>query len=247
VDGSRTLVVPCYNEAGRLDAERWLRLAGHSNIKLLFVDDGSRDETRKVLEALRDRSEGTADVLALPRNVGKGEAVRAGLRRAIDMGATEVGYSDADFATPPDEIARLFDALAQSPKLVGIIGSRINYLGTRIRRRALRHYLGRVFATGAATALGREVYDTQCGAKVFRVGPPLERALREPFFSRWAFDVELLARLFEGTDNAHDVVEEMPLRSWVHVSGSKLSAGGMMKASLDLAKIAWRYRIANKR
>jgi glycosyltransferase involved in cell wall biosynthesis len=221
---------------------QWLAFAESGSARVLFVDDGSRDETMRVLEEMQARAPKRVDVLRLEKNQGKGEAVRAGLLRAISLGATEVGYSDADLATPPDEIERLFAALAEKSELVGVIGARINYLGTNISRRAARHYLGRVFATGAATALGREVYDTQCGAKVFRVGPVLKAALSKPFVSRWAFDVELLARLFEGSNPGEDVIHEMPLRSWQHVGGSKLSAGAMVKASFDLVRIGWRYR-----
>ena len=241
---SRILVVPCYNEAGRLEVERWVRFAEEGPAKILFVDDGSRDDTLRVLGAMHERSPERIETLHLSLNAGKGEAVRAGLKRGIELGAEAIGYSDADLATPPEEITRLFEALDDEPALLGVIGSRIKTLGTHIERRALRHYLGRVFATGAAVALGRPVYDTQCGAKVFRVGPVLERALEEPFVSRWAFDVELLARLFEGAPAGADVIHELPLRTWVHVAGSKLKASGMLKASLDLARIGWKTRRA---
>lgn len=245
---TRILVVPCYNEAARLDVERWLRFAREGDAHVLFVDDGSRDETLRVLSELAARAPERISVLHLSLNGGKGEAVRAGLRRAIELGAAEVGYSDADFATPPDEFTRLWAALEETPTLVGVIGSRVKTLGTTIDRRIVRHYLGRVFATGASIALGRAVYDTQCGAKVFRVGPPLEHALRDAFVSRWAFDVELLARIFQAVPDGADVIHELPLRTWVHVAGSKLRPSGMLQASFDLARIGWsRHRADAKR
>ncbi len=241
---ARVLVVPCYNEAARLDVERWLRFANEGDARILFVDDGSRDETLRVLSELAARAPERISVLHLSMNGGKGEAVRAGLLRAVELGVDEVGYSDADFATPPEEFTRLWAALEATPTLVGVIGSRVKTLGTTIDRRIVRHYLGRVFATGAAIALGRAVYDTQCGAKVFRVGAALESALATPFVSRWAFDVELLARIFQASPPNADVIHELPLRTWIHVSGSKLRPTGMLQASLDLARIGWARRRA---
>lgn len=244
---TRILVVPCYNEAARLDVERWLRFACEGDARALFVDDGSRDDTLGVLSEMAKRAPKRVSVLHLSVNGGKGEAVRAGLRRAIELGADEVGYSDADFATPPEEFGRLWAALEETPSLVGVIGSRVKTLGTTIDRRIVRHYLGRVFATGASIALGRAVYDTQCGAKVFRVGPPLVAALEQPFVSRWAFDVELLARIFQSVPPNADIIHELPLRTWVHVAGSKLKPSGMLQASFDLARIGWSRHRAERR
>ena len=121
-------------------------------------------------------------------------------------------------------------------------GSRVALLGRTIERSALRHVLGRVFATGASLALGLPVYDTQCGAKVFRATPSLLLALERPFRSRWAFDVELLGRLLAGgegvppTDPARMV--EVPLGEWRHVSGSKITLRQMIWAAFELALIA---------
>jgi len=86
------------------------------------------------------------------------------------------------------------------------------------------------------------VYDTQCGAKIFRRSPALSHALATSFRSRWAFDVELLGRLLTGAPGVEPVVlahiREEPLLAWRDVAGSKLSASHMLKAGLDLAFIA---------
>jgi dolichyl-phosphate beta-glucosyltransferase len=238
------LVVPCFNEAKRLQDDAFVALVeGEIPVtRLLFVDDGSRDGTGARLEALAARAHGRVDVLALPQNHGKAEAVRRGLREALSRGPDIVGYFDADLSTPPSEIRRLLAFAEQAHDAAVVMGARISLLGSDIRRSALRHYLGRIFATFASLALQTRVYDTQCGAKLFRRSAALDAALRDPFLSRWAFDVELLGRLLAGggpvAPLAESAVIEVPLRSWRDVPGSKLRFGSMAGALGELGAIA---------
>jgi glycosyltransferase involved in cell wall biosynthesis len=231
------IVIPCYNEAQRLDLERLGTLVRSERVRLLFVNDGSTDDTGRLL-ATFENSSSTVEILSLPRNVGKAEAVRLGLVRALELGAPIVGYYDADLATPPHELLRLLDVLESKPDLSVVTAARVALLGRTIVRRATRHYLGRVFATFAALVLRLRVYDTQCGAKFFRVTPGFVAATARPFRSSWIFDVELIGRLLRGTDSAEPVpasaFEEIPLREWHHMEGSKLGLRAMARALVDL-------------
>lgn len=238
-----TLVVPCYNEVARLDGETFLSLAARDDdADLLFVDDGSTDETLGLLRALANRAPTRVHLLPLERNRGKAEAVRLGLLAALARGAEIVGYLDADLATPVSEAKRLLGLLRQRPDTQVLLAARVGLLGRDIRRSAGRHYLGRLFATAAALALGVRIYDTQCGAKLFRRSPALEAALGDAFLSRWIFDVELLGRLLAGGWGREplplDAIVEEPLREWQGVPGSKLGLTDMARAVLDLARIA---------
>jgi hypothetical protein len=99
-----------------------------------------------------------------------------------------------------------------------------------------------VFASLASLILNLRIYDTQCGAKLFRRSAALAAALETPFLSRWAFDVELIGRLLAGVPGvppipATDFVE-VPLGSWSDVPGSKLRPAAMAGALKDLALIA---------
>jgi dolichyl-phosphate beta-glucosyltransferase len=234
------VVVPCYNEAQRLDVESFATLARSDRLRLLFVNDGSTDDTGRVLATLED-STSNVEVLDLPRNVGKAEAVRLGLARGVELRAPIIGYYDADLATPPHELLRLLDVLESRGDLSVVTAARVALLGRRIVRRRSRHYLGRVFATMAAVVLRLVVYDTQCGAKLFRVTPAFVAATATPFRSRWIFDVELFGRLLRGTDSAEPVppsaFQEVPLWEWHHISGSHLGAREMARALLDLAML----------
>ncbi|MDQ1426620.1 MAG: hypothetical protein QOK39_96 [Acidimicrobiaceae bacterium] len=238
-----TMVVPCYNEQFRLNKAVLQAFARTGGMRLLFVDDGSVDGTAEVLADLAAECPGGAvEVLHLPSNLGKGEAVRAGLRDAITSGSEIVGYFDADLSTPPTEVLRLVAALAGRPDLEVVLGSRIARLGSTIERTVRRHLLGRVFATAASVALGYQVYDTQCGAKVFRVTPALTVALQRPFRSAWAFDVELLSRLLTGGPSVPPVavqaMVEVPLNEWTETRGTHLRVGAMAGAFADVCWMA---------
>lgn len=233
-------VVPCFNEAKRLQPDTLLGLVDAPEHSVLFVNDGSRDETGAMLDALASRDATKVQVLHLAKNVGKAEAVRTGLRHALENGADLVGYFDADSATPPSEMLRLI-ALLRDSNAQFAMASRVALLGRHITRTATRHYLGRIFASAASLALALPVYDTQCGAKALRASDVLRRALEQPFTSRWVFDVELMMRLLDAGLAQTDFVE-MPLRSWEDVKGSKLSTSGMVGAAKDLARLAWQHR-----
>jgi glycosyltransferase involved in cell wall biosynthesis len=242
------IVVPCYNEAERFQPEPFKALArSDPSVAFVLVDDGSRDETRAILGELAREGGGQFIVLALDQNRGKAEAVRAGVCRAIEQSPRVIGYFDADLATPLDEIAPMRSMFDRDPELMAVLGARVGLLGRNVVRAHHRHYLGRIFATASSFVLGLTVYDTQCGAKMFRNCPAVRQAFAEPFLTRWIFDVEVLARL--EAQARHGSIPplsrsaaEYPLRAWRDVSGSKLRAHSALRAGAELARIWFRYR-----
>lgn len=235
------LVVPLYNEAQRLALDPWRDyLRAHPAHALCFVDDGSSDGTVALLETLRVDMPGQVGLLRLPKNGGKGEAVRQGMLRALADTARYAGFVDADLAAPLSEVGLLADELDRHPGTWAAFGSRAKLLGRRIVRSERRHYVGRVFATCASIALGLPVYDTQCGLKLFRNTPEVRAAFAEPFRSRWIFDVELLGRLAKaaGTD-VERRVREVPLEHWEERGDSRLRLADFIRAPLELLAI-WR-------
>ena len=242
------VVIPCYNEAQRLPAEAIATfLRCHPSIAFVLVNDGSSDLTAEVLRELATQFPSQATVVSLEKNQGKAEAVRQGILTALEQSPQFVGYWDADLATPLKEIERFRSILAERPQLLLAMGSRVRLLGRHIERSAARHYLGRVFATCASIALAMPVYDTQCGAKLFRVAPQTERIFDAPFRSRWIFDVELLARLrqsLHGTD-IDERICEVPLESWRDVRGSKLRPWHAISAAWQLLGI-WINRLSGR-
>jgi dolichyl-phosphate beta-glucosyltransferase len=241
------LVIPCYNEAQRLQTEvirRWLNPA-HAT-RIIFVDDGSRDQTLAVLNQLRQGFEESISVLSLPQNSGKAEAVRAGVLRALDeFDPRFVGYWDADLATPLDAVSNFLGVFEVRPDIEMVFGSRVKLLGRYVDRKPARHYLGRVFATVVSNVLRLPIYDTQCGAKIFRVTASTRAVFTPPFLSRWVFDVEIIARYLQGLGGdprrLERLIYEYPLETWVDVAGSKVRPADFFVAFWDVVRIRSRY------
>jgi glycosyltransferase involved in cell wall biosynthesis len=242
------IVVPCYNEAQRLDASKFREFScEHRHVRFLFVNDGSTDGTRELLgELVRSDPECLA-LCDLQRNSGKAEAVRQGLLRAYQADPEYLGYWDADLATPLDAVLTFCAVLDSRPEIEMVFGARVSLLGRCVERSPLRHYLGRVFATAASLALGVSFYDTQCGAKLFRTSPEVMSVFQRPFQTRWIFDIEIIARLIaarrcEAQSRVDEIVYEFPLHEWHDVAGSKVRPHDFVRAFFELAAVAWRYR-----
>jgi glycosyltransferase involved in cell wall biosynthesis len=201
------------------------------------VDDGSTDATAEAVRIIaRDWPE-RIHLLQLTPNQGKAEAVRRGV---LDAGAAQpdlIGYWDADLATPLSEIPAMA-ARFTDPAVGLVIGSRIRMLGHDVRRWALRHYVGRAFATLASIQLRLSVYDTQCGAKILRGTPEALALFSRPFRLRWCFDVELLARfdVLRAAGRGGALIEH-PVARWIDVGGSKLTLRQALRALPEFARL----------
>jgi len=242
-----TIVIPCYNEADRLDVEAFRNFTSiESYIRFLFVNDGSTDQTKQVLDDLQQSDPGRFSVHDLPYNMGKAQAVRQGILQALAEPCDFVGFWDADLATPLEAISDFYEVLSGNPRLLMVTGARVRLLGRKIERQRSRHYLGRLFATATSLILGLPLYDTQCGAKLFRAHPDVHTLFDEPFVTNWIFDVELFARLIqlcrsEALHSPQELVYELPLQTWCDVAGSKLKPRDYLKACFGLLAVYWTY------
>lgn len=245
------LVVPCYNEAARLDAEAFVRfIAAHAGVRLVMVDDGSDDGTAAVLERIRAAAPAAVTTIRLDPNRGKGEAVRAGILAAAAGNPAVVGFLDADLSTPLSAIDDFLAVLRTRPEVDFVLGSRLLLLGRDVKRKPWRHYLGRISATAISHALDLAVYDTQCGAKMLRFNADTGTLFARPFRSRWIFDVELIARYLRlpvgpGEPARRDRLYELVLPAWHDRAGSKLHWYDFPRALVDLGYI-WRERTGHQ-
>jgi glycosyltransferase involved in cell wall biosynthesis len=238
------IVVPCFNEAQRLDEAAFTSFATtHSAFRFLFVDDGSTDATLDLLKHLNSQLPAQFRYLALSRNVGKAEAVRAGINRSLDSPEFDYfGFVDADLSADLTQLILLRDAF-DADHIRMAMGARVKRLGSQITRHPMRHYLGRGFATFVSVALALDVYDSQCGIKL------LDReyataAFATPFCTKWIFDVEMLVRLRAEHADFESRVVEVPLTSWTEKGGSKISLASYLKVPLDILRIRRKYGLS---
>lgn len=240
------IIIPCYNEERRFPRKEFLDYLKRSpdDQYFLLVDDGSSDETWGMIHDLMSRNSKRVRGYQLKKNRGKAEAVRQGIVKAMEWQEFEaLGYFDADLATPLTEISHLLEVLSHHPQVVLAFGSRVKLFGRQIQRDALRHYFGRVFATAASIILKLPIYDTQCGAKLFKT-PIALQVVQQPFMSRWLFDIEIFARLKHhlGIKNLDQKLIEVPLKTWIEKGATKIKPMDLVKVPAELIRIYWKYR-----
>jgi glycosyltransferase involved in cell wall biosynthesis len=237
------IVIPCYNEERRLPAFEFdAFLHADPSVAFCFVNDGSTDNTLSLLKQIQADHQGRVEVIDLPCNAGKAEAVRAGVLRSMrGHNLKYIGFFDADLATPLSAIRLLTDAFAGRDDCALAFGARIRRPGAVIDRSVVRHYFSRIFAAVARRLLRLPISDTQCGAKLFKADLAAQ-VFAEPFITRWLFDVEIFARIIihYGREGASKILAEVPLNHWEEKGASKIRFSYMAKILSELLAL---YRV----
>src|SRR5205814_69417 len=212
-----SVVIPCFNEAGRIGETLRLTLdyltANAPESELIVVNDGSIDATAAIArQRLKDARIETRLLENFP-NRGKGAAVRSGLLAA----SKPIGlFFDADLSTPLSEIPKVIGPIANADVDLAFGSRALDRKLIGIHQPWRREQAGRVFNLIVRLATGMPFWDTQCGFKAFRLDvcrPILEKAHTIGF----AFDVELLFL----AHRAGLRLREVPVR-WNHAEGSKV-------------------------
>ena len=247
---SLSIVIPAYNEAGRItdslsEVIRFVQ-SYHAKAEIIVVDDGSTDDTASLVESIvwpgkAERFEGRhsvspqADSLVRlvrhNRNCGKGAAVRTGFRETT---GDIVLFTDADLSSPISEAPRLIQPILDGQCDVAIGSRALDLSMIGVQQGLFRRNAGRWFNRMVRWMTGLELYDTQCGFKAFR------RQVMVPVFARqrvdgFAFDVELL---YLAARAGHRILE-VPVR-WDHAEGSKVSlVHHTREMAIDLCRVRW--------
>jgi dolichyl-phosphate beta-glucosyltransferase len=223
-----SVVIPAYNEAGRLPAtlhkiEAYLATSA-VRYEIVVVDDGSRDDTARIArEALGDR----LTILENGRNRGKGYSVRRGMLAA--RGARCL-MSDADLSTPIEELARMERALLEGNDIV--IGSRaVAGANVEVHQPIFREGMGRIFNLLVRLLLVPSLHDTQCGFKLFSREAALG-AFSRARLDGFSFDVEVL---FIASRQGRRIAE-LPV-TWRNDAASRVTLLRGVMAFFDLLRI----------
>ncbi len=229
-----SVIVPAYNEAGRLNQsldrilefmEQW----GYP-FEVIVVDDGSTDSTASIVEE-KKKNHKELRLIRLPSNQGKGYAVKMGVLQA---NGKYILFSDADLSTPIEELPNLFHWIEKGYDIA--IASRA-FRGAKleVRQPFHREFMGRVFNLFVRVFLLPDIHDTQCGFKLFRREVAKE-VFRRQRLKGFSFDFEVL---YIGRKLGYKI-KEVPVR-WRHSPGSKVKVlKNGFSSLLDIFKTRWR-------
>lgn len=183
-----SVVIPAYNEASRI-GQTLAELRAHlpsiiDSWEVRVVDDGSRDATPEIVQAVS--AEDPRVVLQREPHRGKGGAAKAGLLAA--RGALRF-LCDADLSMPVTELARFLEVLPAKGDIA--IGSREGAGARRVGEPFYRHVMGRAFNALVRTSVLPGIQDTQCGFKLFTAAA-VDAVFPAATIDGWAFDIEVL-------------------------------------------------------
>lgn len=237
------IIIPCYNEANRLIAAEFIEFAiSHQHFSFLFINDGSTDQTLKVLEKIAIAPQ--INFLSFEKNVGKAEVVRKGILEGLKNNTySYFAYLDADLAIPLEEFERLYKITTDDSQYGFTFLSKIPRKDAEVNQPFKRYFIGRVLAFFNKVSLKLPIYDTQCGCKIMtREVATLISAT--PFISAWLFDVEIFWRIINTYGRVYfsKHILEVPLNKLIERGPSSISGKSLLKLPFEYLKIHFAYK-----
>lgn len=208
-----SIIIPAYNEADRIEAslQKAVDYLGQKDYEyeIIVADDGSTDNTVAIASKFGDK----VKAYALPKNTGKGAAVRMGMLKA--NGDIRI-FTDADFSTPIYEIEKIIYSLKNNFDIV--IGSRaLDYGMVKEHQPFYREFMGKMFNKFVQFFVIKGIKDTQCGFKGFTEAAAIN-IFGKAKIDGFSFDVEALYL----ANKAGYRIDEVPVE-WYNDDRSKVN------------------------
>ncbi len=184
-----SIIIPAYNEENRIKKTLFAiqKYFNKQNIEIIVVNDGSSDNSLKILESLKNKIL-SLKIISYKKNQGKGYAVQQGINSAIGK---YILFLDADNSTPISEYNKLYSALNNGTELA--IGSRhLSKSNIIIKQSILRILISRIGNYIIRLLLVKNIHDTQCGFKLFK-NQSAKIIFSKQTIKGWGFDMEILA------------------------------------------------------
>ena len=201
------VIIPTFNNAGFLK-----KLLGQVLVfqpQLIVVNDGSTDETADILSSYPSPS---IEVITLPRNTGKGAALMAGFKQALEMGFDHAITLDSDSQHRAADIPAFLEVLENESPLL-LIGSRqLDQENVPGKNR----FANRFSSFWFRVETGIRLKDTQSGFRLY----PIRELEGMPLFSgKYEFELELLVKAaWKGVP-----IREIPINVYYPPGGERVS------------------------
>jgi glycosyltransferase involved in cell wall biosynthesis len=250
------IVIPVYNEVKRMKSSYLNEISQIENIHLIFVDDGSADLTATQLSQWFIGRK-NVQILSLPCNVGKANAVRFGwLEFLKDESIAIFGFLDVDGAFGTDDIRRCIkladelllsrkDSFSENTKFNALWSSRIKLSGRNIVRSRKRFVLGRILAKIIGLFFRDLPWDTQSGMKFFLKSQGFVDIIQSRFENRWLFEIEMHLKLKQVNSLGFKIWEE-PLLEWLDVSHSKVNFHEQIRIIREISWLLYSFKVIRR-
>ena len=231
------IIIPCYNEESRLDRTQVKKLADLHDLHIYLANDGSNDKTQQLIDTICSENL-NCFAINYQKNEGKSATIYKSINEINLQNEYEyIGYFDADFSTPSEELIKMINYI-ETNNTDFIFASRIKTLNASIIRKTHRHIIGRSILSIINFKHKLEIYDTQCGCKIFSK-QMITEGFKDSFLTTWLFDVEVFVRL--KNKNLLKQGTEFPIKQWRDVEGSKLKMSHFPKIFKEIIILYTKY------
>lgn len=186
---SAIAVIPVYNHPSTVNG--MVQGVLRAGLPCILVDDGSNDECALVLDGLQIRHEQTVQLVRLQANQGKGGAIMAGLRLALERGFSHAVQIDADGQHAVEDIPHFVQTASEHPEAM-ICGAPV-YDASIPKGRLYGRYLTHVWVW--INTLSLDIRDSMCGFRVYPLAATVAVLDSAELGKRMEFDSEVLVRL----------------------------------------------------